>query len=1344
MIVPRSVTKCLGEQLNASEEKNLPLESLRELSAWVLLGEPGAGKSKAFETEAQQTGGVFISIAEFLSDDPDPAWREKTLYLDGLDETRASGGDVSILHKLKAWLRKLGRPRFRITCRAADWFGSVDTQIIGDISQDGQISVYVLEPLTIRDIEDILCENHGISFPQSFIDNARTRGIEGLLDNPQTLSLLAEAIRDGQWPTTRLETFELACRKLADEDSKQHRIHSRANVISVDKILSAAGHICAVLLLSDKTGVALDRESSDENFPLLDDFAPSELVLAKTAAGRKLFRLAIGAQERVIPSHRSIAEFLAAKWLAECIENHGLPFERVLNLFLGLDERTVSGLRGLYGWLAWHSRLVRQRLIDADPLTVIIYGDVKPMSVEEKRRLVKGLEREAQGQIYYRWEVGSANQFAALADKELADDFASYLKVVVRDDESQSMAACVLDILGEAELMQELRETIKEIVLDETWWPVIRRHALEIWLKYPAVDDEAEYLLDVIFLEQEREASDELTGVLLSSLYPKKIPAENLLDYLRCPAEADVIGGYYPMFWGYTLPKVVSKADILILLDQLADRSNLAVPDEMEFRFDWERMSGSLLYRGIHLHGDDIANERLYAWLGVGADIYGNYQRESDHQRAIAAWFAARPERYKAILELCYQYCEPAENVRSCLVEYENRLNGVPPPDDIGLWHLEQASLKTNDKIAEQHFHEAVRALIVGFGNKDLSLEKIEAWGEENPARRHWLDSMLASDIPEWRQEHAARTQGIKLNKDEKKREKTSVILKHLESIRNGTALPGVMYELAGVWMDHYRDTHGENLLARFNSYCNNGQIVLEAAEAGFFLCPQRNDLPTVEAIIKLNTEQREHFIRKPCLVGMELRWQAGESFVSCLSKDQLSRMLAFRLTYGADSEPEWFSHLVETRYELVAEVLIAYASMAIKSKKEIVYGLYALSNNDAYRKVAELAVVPLLQSFPRSIKTSLLSHLEHLLKAALRYISGSLQPLLHQKLELKAMDIPQRIYWLTVGTLVEPKQYESELWRYIGQSRVRANHFCSFICDHFSGLNTEYQLSATTLGRLIELLTPYAEFERRSGVVTGPMQMGENIQMLVTRLGAIASQEAAHEIERLLAIPALSDLKYALGNARHQLRLKQREDAFRFSSLKTVTNVLSNREPANVADLAALTLAFIAEIAYEIRHENDDGFRAFWNVEQRKPTGMREENLCRDVLLTRLRQRFTSAPFGVDCQPEGDYANDKRADIRVSYRNDFELPIEIKRENNCELWGAARTQLMAQYAISPKAAGYGVYLVLWFGLAGFPRAHDGEGKPDSPEDLCRRLEAGLDPQERQRIFVRVLDVSWP
>jgi len=346
-------------------------------------------------------------------------------------------------------------------------------------------------------------------------------------------------------------------------------------------------------------------------------------------------------------------------------------------------------------------------------------------------------------------------------------------------------------------------------------------------------------------------------------------------------------------------------------------------------------------------------------------------------------------------------------------------------------------------------------------------------------------------------------------------------------------------------------------------------------------------------------------------------------------------------------------------------------------------------------------------------------------------------------------MDVPQRVYWLAAGMLIDPAQYESVLWQYIGKAWVRANHLCAFVSDRYGriDLGNDYELSAVSLGKLIELLAPHAELERHSGYVrvTEPMRMGESIYAMVSRLGALA--EADQEITRLLANSALSKLKHSLEDAQHQLRLNQREKAFRFLSPQRVAAVLSKREPVDVADLAALTLDFLDQIARELRGNNSNRFADFWNVEiennKQKPIGKRGEDLCRNTLMAWLRSFLE--PHGIDCQPEGACFNHKRSDNRLSYRNEFALPIEIKRDENAELWTAMREQLMKKYAMAPEASGYGIYLVFWFGNKNdLPPPRDGKEKPVSPEELQTRLEALLNREERCRISVRVLDVSWP
>ena len=168
-------------------------------------------------------------------------------------------------------------------------------------------------------------------------------------------------------------------------------------------------------------------------------------------------------------------------------------------------------------------------------------------------------------------------------------------------------------------------------------------------------------------------------------------------------------------------------------------------------------------------------------------------------------------------------------------------------------------------------------------------------------------------------------------------------------------------------------------------------------------------------------------------------------------------------------------------------------------------------------------------------------------------------------------------------------------------------------------------------------------------------------------------------------------------------------------------TNLLRDLEPVVAQNLDRQ----LDGIAVDIRCENDDGFRAFWS-EGRPENRPKPENSCRDALLTRLHARLS--PLAVVCEPESDRANDKRADLLLSYRAEFELPIEIKRDSNRSLWTALHDQLARQYAVAPRSEGYGIYLVFWFGGEEVPPPTDVGEKPRSAEELKGRLEAMLDP----------------
>ena len=481
----------------STENKPQLLESFRNTAAWVLLGEPGAGKSTAFKTEAEAAGGEYLRIAEFIELDLDEAWRAKTLFLDGLDEVRA--GSDSTLLKIRNKLNKLGNPAFRISCRAADWFGATDQEVIEAAATDKKITVLLLEPLSDDDILCILRDNHSIANPENFVKEAQKRGIDGLLNNPQTLEFLSKKV---QWSLTKEAIYELVCKNLIDENNVYYQVKQISQPVDVESRLDAAGLLCNGLLNPNIKGISRLLSNAQVDFPYFRDFSPLAPAVASQVLSSTLFYPVN--EKHLKPVNPSIAAFLAARCWGQKIDQQGLPLKRALSSLFGDDKRAVEERRGLYAWLAVECKKDRTRLIRNDPFTVLMYGDVSPMSIADKRMILQGLKQEAKRFPAFRSQVPSfyrergqsdflyhfsrrtqsAYPFGALAAKELIPDFIDALTSSDRSEAAQSFTDCVLEILIEGKSLlegkelPELRKIIKDVIPDTTRSDTVRRYAV--------------------------------------------------------------------------------------------------------------------------------------------------------------------------------------------------------------------------------------------------------------------------------------------------------------------------------------------------------------------------------------------------------------------------------------------------------------------------------------------------------------------------------------------------------------------------------------------------------------------------------------------------------------------------------------------------------------------------------------------------------------------------------------------------------------------------------------------------------------------------------------------------
>ena len=247
---------CVRHEDGSLSEPEL-ISHYTNVQAWVLLADPGAGKTDAFQALSQAEDGFYVSARNFVVLELPPNCRPP-IFIDGLDEVSANTvAGTTALDQIRGKLQKLGTPNFRISCREADWRGSADSAAVQHLVGEGHFLELHLQPLGPKATIALVMHWQGTdaSAAAVFIREAKKRDLEELLDNPQTLRMLVTATAKG-WPTSKTQTYELACAQLVQEHNEEWLANTRNTRLPDDEILQAASYLCALMLLSGGASIA--------------------------------------------------------------------------------------------------------------------------------------------------------------------------------------------------------------------------------------------------------------------------------------------------------------------------------------------------------------------------------------------------------------------------------------------------------------------------------------------------------------------------------------------------------------------------------------------------------------------------------------------------------------------------------------------------------------------------------------------------------------------------------------------------------------------------------------------------------------------------------------------------------------------------------------------------------------------------------------------------------------------------------------------------------------------------------------------------------------------------------
>ena len=1338
-IATRTCTQAVTEGLIEADSR--PLAEYREIPAYVLLGDPGSGKTTELdqEVEALGEGAFLISAREFLTFIPEnrPEWWGRTLFIDGLDEVRVGQSDARTrFDAIRGCLDALGKPPFRLSCRSADWLGATDRSKLKDVSPNGEVTVLNLDPLSESEVTKIVSSHPEISAPEAFIAEARKRGVGGLLTNPQNLELLVRMVGGGgNWPDGRGETFEGACSQMAAEHNTEHlSVHQPG---TVDQVLDAGGRLCVVQLVAGVSGYASKQRQPDEEYIAPDWCGYEDRELLLHALSTKLFSVDDAGVVR--PVHRHIAEFVGARHLTKLIEG-GLPATRAIRLMTGEDGLVVTELRGLSAWLAALCRPARPALIRLDAIGVGLYGDIREFSLQEKLALLDSL----MGRVSNLNSYSTAPAFAALAVPETASAMREMLSEPDRSPERQSFALFLLLTLRSGGPIGELSGFLLGMVRDQTWRPDVRQAALEAFVH--CCQDSAERtrelgdLLRSVHEGRLEDSDNELLGSLLSHAYPKDISPAEVWDYLYERGNRRFIGRYQ-VFWSRLLLARSSDDQIIQLLNGLSGRiSELRPALESQIL---HALPLALLELGLQAQVDPMEPGELYDWLRLGTKLQQTHRTGAPREN-IRVWLEQRPDIQKAVLEAGLSRCPDTDrfvvhalDVYECL--YESEL-----PSDFGIWCLYKAVdiAGTKPMAAEHLLQQAVVAHRTKKNHRGLSIQVLQDLTTHDENLRSKLQAFLAPPTPTPSDEYTRKNREFRERRQQEEYEWLNLVRTQEQALIENRAVPRLLFELAESYLGGTDVVGGGPGVAGVERLLQGDRDLVSAALQGLRGVIERSDVPDIDEVLQLREESRMSYLSLPYLAGMAELDSIEPERLYRLDDSQITRALTFYFSTPSGGHiPDWYRRTLKDRPEVVADVQVRFAIADFKGGRDYVEGLWQLAHKPDHTEVARKVSLPLLRAFPTRSRLNQMNSLEYLLLAAIQHADKELlAQLIDEKCRLKSMDVAQRARWLAAGLITSPGAYLKSAEDFAANSERRICHLIALFQTRIS-----IDLDLRVAGLLIHLAGasygPDRSFMAQDEAqwVTADMEGSDLVWDLINRLSASPDQAASEALAELSADDALRQWKRVISRAQDSQHVVRRDASYRHPTVEQVCATLAGSTPANAGDLAALLEYRLDELALQIRTANTDDWLQYWNEDPYgRPKTPKHENHCRDALLSDLRGLL---PSGVDAQPEGQYARDLRADIRVSDPLGFHVPVEVKKNMHQDLWKSVDTQLIDGYASDPATSGFGIYLVFWFGRESTTPAPNGS-RPGGPDELKDMLIATLSPDQERKISVCVIDVS--
>ena len=850
--IPRQLKITTEEKIYSEEE----LFALHK--PLIILAEAGAGKTTLLENFAKDIP-IFDSNELSLDNIERNTEKNQKIIIDAFDE-----GTLKLATLLKT-IKNKGYIDFILTCRIVEWENAFNNKILNSF-QEKPIIAHLL-PFNEQNIIDFIQHYDESYNGNDIIAQAKQHHASEFLHNPQTLKMVLDVVKKEGWFDSKKQLYKKTCDILAKEHNDIHmsKLTHSTNSYSPEDILECAGFICSQLLFAYKNGINIEGKIDDESFSTYDElYAPNKFPkdCIRFVCSTKIFQ-AVGA-DKVMPCHRTIAEYLSARWLSKQF-NKTLLLGRLEGLLYADEKIVFPALRGLHAWLAVldtdNTRI--KNYITQDAFGVFCYGDVTSLSLEHTKYLLKSLEDYAQRNPYLGSEDWGLDFTGRLKKLDLKEDIIR----IISETEKPQLAFILIQSVAGTELAENLLDDLKAIMLNPE-----------------KTFSERRVIADVLLHSKQSLPWD---GIIQS------LQDDNDFESLRLAL--DIVGLKTQIFTGKQI------ADILIGLEKITKKNNLiGVGWDLENKMSCEQLEEALEILSAYLpkrekkdnfdtintqewsrkfikvylekFDKDLTIEKIGSWIKNLKSQYDYHDREWN--KFTQDYFSVRPELRRGLQRYSLGLIQEIDSWWSLAGFKIIRINNLHFTEEDALFHFKNALLDNNDIL-----WKVLLDLAKSYKFNRL-IEYATEQAKDHPELQEYVTQYLENmeqsvcQMDIYEKEDAEIQQKHEQEKEQAKQARHKHFKDIQDNIKNGTDLYALSL-IAQAYLGYPLEI--DNTLPALERVVEwSGKDMASHALEGIRVCIEhkKHDIPSARDIILLKMKGEEYLIQPIIIVYCHLYMQ--------------------------------------------------------------------------------------------------------------------------------------------------------------------------------------------------------------------------------------------------------------------------------------------------------------------------------------------------------------------------------------------------------------------------------------------------------------------------------------